>query len=101
MALEPIGESFAVEKLKATLRKKYPNHNFDVPAPPDRTHKAPYLCKDNKIKYIDLEGNLYCGNRYKLQDENNAYKWEWAVCHALIESVDEQKNKKEQQEEMF
>ena len=61
-----------------------------------RTYRR-FIC----IKYLDLEGNLYCGNRYKLQDENNPYKWEWAVCHALIETVDEQKISREQQKEMF
>tara|TARA_Y100000361_G_scaffold21307_1_gene16618 strand:+ start:3254 stop:3559 length:306 start_codon:yes stop_codon:yes gene_type:complete len=101
VALEPIGESFAVDKLKTKLQKKYPNHNFDLPAPLDRKHKAPYLCKDNKIFYEDMEGNVFCGCRYKKQDDTNPYKWDWAVCHALVTSANEKQIHTDNQKEMF
>ena len=87
MALEPIGNSIAVEKLKNRLKKRFPNHNFDVKQQPDTRHKAPHLCKDNKIKYIDMEGNLFCGQRYKLQHEDNPFSYEWKTCHALIKKA--------------
>jgi hypothetical protein len=101
VALEPIGDSFAVDKLKAKLQKKYPNQNFDLPAPPDRKHKAPYLCKDNKIFYEDINGNVFCGNRFKKQDDVNPYKWDWAVCHALVKSDNEKQIHTDNQKEMF
>jgi len=101
VALEPIGNSFAVDKLKAQLQKKYPNYNFDLPAPLDREHKAPYLCKDNKIFYEDMDGNVFCGNRYKKQDNSNPYKWEYTVCHALVTSANEKQITTDNQKEMF
>jgi len=84
VALEPIGESFKIDELKERLKKRFPNHNFNVPAPPDTKCKSPYLCKTNDIKYRDSDGNEYCGLRFKQTDENNHYIWEWKVCHAMI-----------------
>ena len=85
MELESAGEIFNVKKLKEKLKEKYPNYNFDIPPEPDRKCKAPYLCKNkDKVMYTDSKGNLYCGQRYKLQDDNNPYKWEWRTCNALL-----------------
>jgi len=84
--LERAGQIFNVEKLKNKLKKRYPNHNFDIPPEPDTKCKASHLCKNkDKIKYTDSEGNLYCGQRYKLQDDLNPYKWEWRTCNALLQ----------------
>lgn len=102
MALEQAGELFNIAKLKAKLKKRYPDHNFDVPQEPDRKCKVSYLCNNkDKIKYSDVEGNVYCGQRYKLTDKNNPYKWEWATCHALLETTDEQRKFKDLQEDIF
>ena len=60
MALEPIGNSFAVEKLKEKLKKRFPEVDYDN------------------------EGNVFCGQRYKKIHEDNPYSWEWATCNALI-----------------
>ena len=49
MALEPIGNSIAVDKLKKRLKKRYPNHNFDVKQQPDTRHKAPSLCEETRL----------------------------------------------------
>tara|TARA_B100000214_G_C23832950_1_gene565088 strand:+ start:41 stop:337 length:297 start_codon:yes stop_codon:yes gene_type:complete len=87
MALEPIGNSIAVDKLKKRLKKRYPNHNFDVKQQPDTRHKAPSLCERNTINYRDVEGNLYCGQRYKLQHEDNPFSYEWRTCGALIKKA--------------
>jgi len=95
MALESIGETFAVEKLKARLQEKFPNYNFDVPSEPDTKCKSAHYCKTNTIKYTDTEGNLYCGLRFKLQDDNNPYAWEWATCHALLEKKKVKNNDQE------
>tara|TARA_R100001082_G_C4362768_1_gene160231 strand:+ start:1001 stop:1303 length:303 start_codon:yes stop_codon:yes gene_type:complete len=84
MALEPIGNSFAVEKLKEKLKKRFPEHNFDIKAEPDRKHKLPTECGSNKITYYDNKGNVFCGQRYKKIHEDNPYSWEWATCNALI-----------------
>tara|TARA_R100000700_G_C3133557_1_gene117806 strand:- start:282 stop:581 length:300 start_codon:yes stop_codon:yes gene_type:complete len=85
MSLESAGEIFSVKKLKEKLEKRYPNYNFDIPPEPDRKCKAPILCNNkDKVTYTDSEGNLYCGQRYKLVDERNQYKWEWRTCHALL-----------------
>lgn len=79
------GISIDVEKLKARLKKKYPNHNFDVPPPPDTKCKKEYECKQlNNITYSDKEGNIYCGRRYKQTKGENYYQWEYRECHALI-----------------
>jgi hypothetical protein len=77
------GILFDLDKLKLRLQKRFPDYNFDVPAPPDTKCKAPFYCSKNEIKYTDMEGNLYCGYRYKLTDEKNPFTWEWKVCHAL------------------
>ena len=62
MALEPIGNSVAVDKLKKRLKKKYPNHNFDVKQQPDTRCKAPSLCKSNKIFYLSNVVHGICFN---------------------------------------
>lgn len=101
MDLERAGESINIEKLKARLQKRFPDYNFDVPAPPDTKCKAPFYCEQNEIKYSDMEGNLYCGYRYKLTDEKNPFTWEWKVCHALLEPVDIQAKHKQDEVELF
>jgi hypothetical protein len=102
MDLEPIEVSINIDRLKDKLKKKYPNHNFDIPSEPDRKCKAPVLCNStDKIKYSDKDGNIFCGQRYKLIDNDNPYKWEWSNCHAMLQSVDEQKNFKDMQSDIF
>jgi|TARA_R100000005_G_C4962787_1_gene178807 hypothetical protein len=102
MDLEPIGESFNVKRLKDKLKKRYPNHNFDVPAEPDTQCKAPYLCnKSDKITYTDTEGNLYCGLRFKQSDKDDPYKWQWETCHALIRKVNISSKYEELQDDIF
>jgi len=95
MALEDQGISINVEKLKKKLQERYPEYNFDVPAPPDTTCKARAFCKANRIMYTDTEGNLFCGQRYKQVDEDNPYKWEWMTCHALVKQADQGGNQDE------
>ncbi len=82
------GISIDVEKLKAKLQKRYPNYNFDVPAEPDTKHKSP-SCLNNKQFYTDIEGNTYCGTRYKEVEKDNYHKWTYKVCHALVEKADQ------------
>ena len=102
MDLEGSNELINVSKLKEKLKKRYPNHNFDIPPEPDRTCKVSYLCNNkDKIKYSDMEGNVYCGQRFKKTDDNNPYKWDWATCHALLETVDEQNKFKDMQGDIF
>ena len=85
MALEEIGDSLNVEKLKDKLKQRFPNHNFDIPVEPDRKCKMNGLCPSDKIVYTDTKGDKYCGHRYKKTDEEDVYKWEYATCHALIQ----------------
>jgi len=102
MDLDGNGELINIDKLKAKLKKRYPNHNFDIAPEPDRKCKVPVYCHSkDKIKYSDVEGNIYCGQRFKKTDEKNPYKWDWATCHALLETVDEQKRFKDMQEDIF
>ncbi len=95
MALEPIGNSVGIEKLKEKLKKRFPNHNFDIPSEPDTRCKAPSMCKNNKIFYTDSEGNKYCGQRFKLQHPKISHSWEWSTCHALVEKKKEKDNAQE------
>ena len=82
------GISINVEKLKAKLQERYPNHNFDVPPEPDRKCKQQIGCNRlNNITYTDKEGNTYCGRRYKETEEGNPYKWQYRECHALLQSA--------------
>jgi hypothetical protein len=71
VALEDGGISINVDRLKSKLRERYPNYNFDIPPEPDTKHKAPSICLSNTIFYKDMEGNMYCGARYKQVDEDN------------------------------
>jgi len=88
MALE--SPSFrGIDKLKQRLKERYPNHNFDIPQEPDTKHKAPSICLNNDIFYTDVEGNKYCGARYKQADENNPYQWTFRECHALVKRADQ------------
>ena len=89
MALEKAGSSFNVNKLVKKLEKLYPEYDFSKPTPLDREHKAPYLCKENKIFYTDMDGNLCCATRFKKQDGVQSHKWEWATCHAVISTPEE------------
>ena len=70
MALEDGGISINVDRLKAKLKERYPDYNFDIPPEPDTKHKAPSICLNNNIFYTDMEGNMYCGARYKQVEEN-------------------------------
>ncbi len=101
MALEQAGGLFDVNKLKARLKERYPEYNFDVPAPLDTKCKSPFYCKDNEIRYTDTEGNLFCGLKYKETDDKDPYKWEWKVCHALIKPVDIQTKHQKDEVELF
>jgi hypothetical protein len=101
MALDPIGNSLKLDELKRKLKERFPEHNFDIPPEPDRRCKAPSMCKSNKIFYTDSEGNKYCGQKFKLQHDDNPYSWEWATCHALVSSADEQGKFKEMQTKVF
>ena len=77
MALEDQGISINVEKLKAKLKKRYPEYNFDIPAPPDTTCKARAFCSADRQYFIQIhEGNTFCGQRYKQTDKDNPYKWD-------------------------
>jgi len=49
MDLERAGESINIEKLKARLQKRFPDYNFDVPAPPDTKCKAPFYCEQTRL----------------------------------------------------
>lgn len=102
MDLEPVGGLFNVEKLKARLKKRYPDHNFDIKPQPDTKCKARYLCNNkDKITYYDQEGNVFCGQRYKQSDPIDPYKWEWRECHALIKPAMTQKEYKDMQDDIF
>ena len=87
MALE--SPNLNIEKLKKKLKERYPNHNFDVPPEPDTKCKSPHACLNNKVFYTDVEGNKYCGARYKQVDENNPYQWTFRECHALVKKADQ------------
>ena len=87
MALE--SPNLIIEKLKKKLKERYPNHNFDVPPEPDTKHKSPHDCLNNTVFYTDVEGNKYCGARYKQVDKNNPYQWEYKECHALVKKADQ------------
>lgn len=82
------GISINVDKLKQKLQERYPNHNFDIPPEPDTTHKSP-SCLNNNQFYTDNNGAMFCGARYKQVEEDNIYKWEWKVCHALVKKADQ------------
>ena len=72
MDLDGNGELINIGKLKAKLKKRYPNYNFDIAPEPDRKCKVPVYCHSkDKIKYSDVEGNIFCGQRYKKTDEKN------------------------------
>tara|TARA_R100001015_G_C4593584_1_gene148913 strand:+ start:393 stop:695 length:303 start_codon:yes stop_codon:yes gene_type:complete len=100
MALEKAGNSDSLKKLVRRIKKKFPDYNFDVVPEPDRKHKAPSLCKSNTINYTDTEGNLFCGQRFKLVNDSGV-GYTWTTCHALIRKVDEQKKYQDLQDEIF
>ena len=85
MALEK-AQLTDIDKLKERLKKRYPNHNFDIQSEPHTEHKS-YSCKDNKIFYTDNDGNVFCGGRYKEVSDDNPYHWTYRECHALIKKA--------------
>ena len=72
MALEQ--PKFPLDKLKAKLKKKYPNHNFDVPSMPDTKCKVNGRCPGNRAIYYDNSGNYFCGAIIKMMDERTMEK---------------------------
>jgi len=75
----------SIERLKNSLKAKYPNHNFDIPAGFDTKCKCPAGCNGmGNITYYDNDGNIFCGRRFKQAEENNPYNWEYRECHALL-----------------
>ena len=90
------GISINVEKLKAKLQERFPNHNFDIPPPPDTKCKSPVGCAGlNNITYYDNEGNIFCGRRYKETKADNPYDWMYRECHALLKPSKQEDNREE------
>ena len=56
MALEDGGISINVDRLKAKLKERYPDYNFDIPPEPDTKHKAPSIC----FSSFSLTQNTFC-----------------------------------------
>tara|TARA_Y100000385_G_scaffold259642_1_gene288905 strand:+ start:332 stop:628 length:297 start_codon:yes stop_codon:yes gene_type:complete len=84
MALEDIGSS-GLNELVNRIKKRFPEHNFDIPPPPDTRCKQTFDCKKlGNITYSDTEGNIYCGRRYKHSEDNALHTWEYKGCHALL-----------------
>lgn len=87
--LEKVDLSPSIERLKAKLKEKYPNHNFDVPPGFDTTCKSPHDCRGtSNVTYYDQDGNIFCGKRFKQAEKNNPYKWDYKECHALLRKGD-------------
>ena len=97
MALEQ--PKFPLEKLKAKLKKKYPNHNFDVPSMPDTKCQANGRCPGNRAIYYDNSGNYFCGAIIKMIDERTMEKSD-KECGAYLVDLSikkaEQKRRREQ-----
>ena len=88
MALEQ--PSFPLDKLKAKLKKKYPNHNFDVPYMPDTKCKVNGRCPGNRAIYYDNSGNYFCGAIIKMIDERTMEKSD-KECGAYLVDLSMQK----------
>lgn len=97
MALEQ--PKFPLEKLKAKLKKKYPNHNFDVPSMPDTKCAVNGRCPGNRAIYYDNSGNYFCGAIIKMIDERTMEKSD-KECGAYLVDLSikkaEQKRRREQ-----
>jgi hypothetical protein len=88
MALEQ--PSFPLDKLKAKLKKKYPNHNFDVASMPDTKCKVNGRCPGNRAIYYDNSGNYFCGAIIKMMDERTMEKSD-KECGAYLVELSMQK----------
>jgi hypothetical protein len=85
MGLEQAGGS-SLNDLVKRIKERFPDYNFDITPEPDTKCKSQYDCKGlRNITYSDTEGNIYCGRRYKLQDDNNPHAWSFKECHALLQ----------------
>tara|TARA_R100000315_G_scaffold62237_1_gene42861 strand:- start:1885 stop:2181 length:297 start_codon:yes stop_codon:yes gene_type:complete len=85
VALEQAGGGSLNDLIKK-IKDRFPDYNFDIPPEPDTKCKSQYDCKGlRNITYSDKEGNIYCGRRYKLQDDNNPHAWSFKECHALLQ----------------
>ncbi len=95
MALEGIGGD-SLNKFVERIKARYPEHNFDVPAPPDTRCKQTFDCKKlGNITYQDFEGNTYCGRRYKHSEDNALHTWTYKECHALLKKAEQQDTSEE------
>ena len=104
MALEK--GNLNIEKLKAKLQERYPNYDFDKPAPLDRRCKVVEEVRtctkiDERPLIIDNNGNEVCVYLFKQQVDNSIYGVE-KRCHAVVTTKEERKhNGREQQEIPF
>tara|TARA_R110000751_G_scaffold4612_2_gene22380 strand:- start:1109 stop:1429 length:321 start_codon:yes stop_codon:yes gene_type:complete len=98
MALEQAGEGlpFNIKKLVGRLQKKFPDYDFTKSIEIDRKCKVVIVGKkcskeSTRITHMDMDGNELCGHMYKLQDENNPYRYENVTCNAVIATKEEKK----------
>tara|TARA_Y100000590_G_C15076629_1_gene772199 strand:+ start:200 stop:526 length:327 start_codon:yes stop_codon:yes gene_type:complete len=78
--------------LMKKLEKKFPEYDFSKPPKPDRRCKitekdecpVDIFEKNQSYKLLDIDGELVCGVRYKLQDKDNPYKYEERTCMAVL-----------------
>lgn len=93
MALEQ--SNLNLEKLKAKLRERYPNYDFDKKPELDRRCKLVQegkSCpkKQDRPLIIDSDKNEVCVYLFKQIDENTHYKSN-AICYAVVTTEDERK----------
>jgi len=77
----------SVDKLKAKLQKKYPNHNFDVSSMPDTTCRMRGKCPASKPMFYDNDGNYFCAVYVDVVKDLNSMKKERTECGAYLVDV--------------
>lgn len=74
------------------LEKRFPDYDFSKPPKPDTRckittkDKCPIdvFEKNQSNTLLDIDEELVCGVRYKLQDEDNPYRYEERTCMAVL-----------------
>tara|TARA_R100000315_G_C5235012_1_gene146503 strand:- start:2558 stop:2872 length:315 start_codon:yes stop_codon:yes gene_type:complete len=96
--------SINIERLKEKLKARYPEYDFDKPAPLDRRCKLVVegmQCpkQSERPLVIDTQDNEMCVYLFKQIDEKTHYKAD-VRCNAIITTAEERKYNGRNQEEI-
>ena len=90
--------SISIGKLKDKLKKKYPNHNFDIASLPDTKCRFPHRCRQGQPVYYDKDGNYFCAVMDKVVTDLGSMKNELQGCNAYLVELTQKKQEEKRRD---